>query len=104
MENQHRLIKDYRELSAEEIALINDIKAHGAAGEALGARVKAHVSNQIAVAMPKEGDTPEQSDAKQRDLDRIQAAEPLRWLAIARTDRQTAGMALTRAVAQPEGF
>jgi hypothetical protein len=30
MENQHRQIKGYRELSAEEIALMNEIKSKGA--------------------------------------------------------------------------
>ena len=29
MENQHRQIKGYRELNADEIALMNEIKAHG---------------------------------------------------------------------------
>jgi len=30
MDNQHRQIKGYRELSAEEIALMNEIKTKGA--------------------------------------------------------------------------
>ena len=40
MENQHREIKGYRELDADEIALMNEVKAKGAE---LGGLVRAHV-------------------------------------------------------------
>jgi hypothetical protein len=35
------------------------------------------------------------------ELERLDAAEPMRWLAMAKTDFQTALMNLTRAVVQP---
>lgn len=35
MENQHRQIKGYRDLSAAEIAAMNEVKAHGEATAAL---------------------------------------------------------------------
>lgn len=67
-------ITGYRQLSQEEAALMNEIKAKGVE---LGALVDKLEQNQ--------------------SLDR-------RWLAIGRTDLQTGLMALVRAVAQPTTF
>lgn len=74
MENQHRQIKGYRDLSEAEIALINEIKAKGVELGALVTKLKA-------------------TDG----LDQ-------RWVSIGATDFQTGLMALTRAVAQPTFF
>ena len=74
MENQHRQIKGYRELSQEEIDLMNEIKAKGAELGDLIAKLR--------------GNT---------DLDQ-------RWVSIGATDLQTGLMALTRSVAQPTFF
>ena len=74
MENQHRHIKGYRELSADEIALMNRIKQKGLELEAL---------------VPPLRETP--------GLDQ-------RWVSIGATDLQTGLMALTRGVAQPTSF
>lgn len=74
MNNQHRAIKGYRELSEEEISLMNDIKQ---AGEELGALIATLKQ------MP--------------DIDQ-------RWVAIGQTDLQTGIMALVRSVAKPESF
>lgn len=74
MENQHRQIKGYRELNAEEIALMNEIKTKGAELGELVAKLRA-----------TEG------------LDQ-------RWISIGATDFQTGLMALTRGVARPEFF
>lgn len=74
MQDQHKHIKGYRDLSAEEIALMNEIKAKG---EELGALVK------------KLRETP--------------SADP-RWVSIGQTDLQTGVMALVRSVAQPTTF
>lgn len=98
MENQHRKIKGYRELSQEEIDLMNRIKAKGAELLELHVELVAHIKTQrqlcvmagIEVIDPVE-------------LDRIDAAEPQRWAAIGKTDIQTGIMALVRAVAQPTG-
>lgn len=95
MENQHRKISGYRELSQEEIDLMNEIKAFGPQLEALLQKVEEHTHRQIDVA----------NDANDGDeWARLDAATPRRWLAIARTDLQTGLMALTRAVAQPTFF
>ncbi len=74
MENQHRQIKGYRELSQQEIDLMNEIKSKGAELGDLVAKLRA-----------AEG------------LDQ-------RWVSIGATDLQTGLMALTRSVAQPTFF
>ena len=74
MDNQHREIKGYRELSAEEIALMNEIKRKG---EELGELV-----------------------AKLRAAEGLDQ----RWISIGATDLQTGLMALTRGVARPTFF
>lgn len=74
MENQHKKIVGYRDLSAEEIALMNKIKESGKTLEALVAELRS---------MP--------------ELDQ-------RWVSIGATDLQTGLMALTRGVAQPTSF
>lgn len=74
MDNQHREIKGYRELNAEEIALMNEVKQAGVALGELVAKLRA-----------TEG------------LDQ-------RWVSIGATDLQTGLMALTRGVARPTFF
>jgi hypothetical protein len=103
MENQHRKIAGYRELSQEEIDLMNRIKAKGAELLALQAELSGLLSqSQIdrfnAVDQALNSD---QAAIAQAELDRFSAAEPFRWAAIGKTDIQTALMALVRAVAQP---
>ena len=74
MDNQHRQISGYRELSQEEINMMNAIKAKGVElGELVG-KLKAT-----------------------EELDQ-------RWVSIGATDLQTGLMALTRAVAKPTFF
>lgn len=74
MENQHRLIKGYRELSQEEIEAINRIKEEGQRiGELIGQHFVANTAD-------------------------------ARWLAIARTHLQEGFMAWVRAYAKPESF
>ena len=74
MENQHRKIKGYRELSQEEIDAMNTIKEIGIV---LGGAVE--------------------------DLRVIQGIDQ-RWVSIGATNLQQGLMALTRAVAKPEFF
>lgn len=74
MDNQHRLITGYRELSQDEINLMNEIKHAGKDLSDLIATLKQ---------LP--------------DVDQ-------RWLGIGATDLQKGLMALTRAVARPESF
>ena len=74
MENQHRKISGYRELTEHEIALMNQIKKHG---EALGDLV-----GQL----------------------RTTTGLDQRWVSVGATDLQKGLMALTRGVAQPTTF
>lgn len=74
MENQHRKIIGYRDLTQEEIDRMNDIKAKGVELEELVASLRANPN-----------------------LDQ-------RWVSIGATDLQTGLMALTRAVTRPTTF
>lgn len=74
MDNQHRKITGYRELTQRDIDVMNKIKAKGAELDALVQEVQA---------IP--------------EVDQ-------RWASIAKTDLQTGLMALTRAVAKPTSF
>lgn len=74
MDNQHRQIKGYRELSEAEIQVMNIVKEHGAVTGKLIQKLES---------LP--------------DIDK-------RWLAIAKTDLQKGLMALTRSIAKPEFF
>ncbi len=74
MDNQHRQIKGYRELSQAEIDAMNEIKTKGAEIGELVAKLRA-----------------------QEGLDQ-------RWVSIGATHMQEGLMALTRGVAQPTFF
>lgn len=74
MDNQHRMIKGYRELSQAEIDLMNEIKT-----------LAAHVGLVVEKLQAAE------------PLDQ-------RWVAIGKTHLQQGFMALTRAVAKPDFF
>lgn len=74
MDNQHRKISGYRELSQDEINLMNEIKAQGVVLGDLVAKLRASA-----------------------ELDQ-------RWVSIGATDLQTGLMALTRGVAKPTFF
>ena len=105
MENQHRKIKGYRELSQVEIDLMNRIKTKGAELLELQAELadmlKLQEVSKVS-AMDEALDDDSSHDAK-AEFNRFHAAEPLRWAAIGKTDIQTGIMALVRAVAQPAG-
>lgn len=74
MKDQHTKITGYRDLSQEEIDLMNEIKQHGVA---------------LGMLVNKLRGSP--------GLDQ-------RWISIGATDLQTGLMALTRGVAQPNSF
>uniref|UniRef100_A0A6M3J620 Acb2/Tad1 hairpin domain-containing protein n=1 Tax=viral metagenome TaxID=1070528 RepID=A0A6M3J620_9ZZZZ len=92
MENQHRKIKNYRELTQAEIDLMNRIKQKGDELLELRNEVLTHLNQQKQAALGVDG-----------ELARLLDAEPNRWANIGKTDIQTGVMALVRAVAQPAG-
>ena len=74
MKDQHTLIKGYRDLSAEEIALMNEVKAKAAEVGELMEKLRAR-----------------------RELDQ-------RWISKGITDLQKGFMCVIRGIAQPGGF
>lgn len=93
MKDQHTKITGYRDLTQAEIDLMNCIKKVGVVLEELLQTVDAHSVDQFSKTNPGEP-----------EYERLTAANPYRWAAIAKTDFQTGLMALTRAVAQPTSF
>lgn len=79
MENQHRKIKGYKELSQESIDLMNKIKEKGA-------EVGELVEQLMSIAVPGMDD------------------EARRWVSIGKTNLQQGFMALTRSVTKPGFF
>ena len=74
MENQHRHIKGYRELSPEEVALMNEVKAKGEELGELVAKLRALPSNDF------------------------------QWLDVGELQLKQGIMSLVRCVAQPISF
>ena len=99
MDNQHRQIKGYRELTQREIDLMNKIKEKGGELEGLLGVLHTHLEDQFTDAV-KVCDVHGDGTA----MERIDKAEPQRWISIARTHFQEGCMAATRAIAQPEFF
>ena len=98
MENQHRKISGYRELTLTEIELMNRIKAFGPQLEELLKDIENHLSKQHNDASGV------RTPVNQSELFRLTSAEPYSWLALGKKELQTGLMFLTRAVAQPEFF
>lgn len=94
MDNQHRLINGYRDLTQEEIDLMNEIKAVGAKLDELCDKVFASVQSEQEKAMMIGSGTWEAFDL----------ANPMIWLYDARSTLQKGLMFLTRAVARPSSF
>lgn len=105
MDNQHKKIAGYRDLSQGEIDLMNRIKAKGWELLALQAELAGYLSTaaevkRVAAANSKHAPEDESTD-ECVEWRRFQAAEPGRWAALGKTDIQTGVMALVRSIAQP---
>lgn len=88
MDNQHKKIKGYRDLSQEEIDMMNEVKEKGVELGELIDKVNAF-----------------NGSSNDEGLDEsVRRSSAFRWSAIARTDLQTGLMALTRAIAKPGFF
>lgn len=98
MENQHRKISGYRELSQEEIDLMNKIKAFGPQLEELTTEIFEYLANQA----DKAYQSLDQKDWT--DWDRIESARPSTWAETGTQRLQEGLMFLTRAIAQPTFF
>ena len=84
MDNQHKQIKGYRDLSQAEIDLMNEIKAKAAETGALCDKLAELTTN-----------APPAAGARRVDG---------RWVSIGKTQLQQGFMALVRSVAQPDSF
>lgn len=100
MENQHRKISGYRELTQVEIDLMNEIKAFGSQLQTLCEKVQAHIAQQRQACLNEAGTELHDSDEKAR----LDMAEPEKWAGWAKDCFQSNLMYLTRAVAQPTSF
>lgn len=99
MENQHRKITGYSELSQEEIDLMNRIKEKGA--ELL--ELQYELDQMLRAQADQKSLNAAANTSDYAEFDRFMSVEPLRWAEIGKTDIQTGIMALVRAVAQPAG-
>lgn len=99
MDNQHQHIKGYRDLTAEEIALMNEVKAKA---EEVGQLVE-KLREKLA---PVEADmAPIQVGGETvMAVVGFESFEAQRWLTIGQDHLQQGFMALTRAVARPTTF
>lgn len=99
MDNQHQKITDYRDLTEQEIALMNEIKAKAAEVGEL------HTKLQQSLLPPavegQEVDMPCGCAVLEVPLGEY---ETDRWLRIGQDHLQQGFMALTRAVARPTSF
>lgn len=93
MDNQHRKISGYRELTQAEIDLMNKIKALGPVIEEVCNEIALHINNQHL-----------STDIGSVQADRLEVADPGKWLRLGRDGMQSNLMMLTRAVAQPTFF
>lgn len=105
MDNQHLKISGYRELSQEEIDLMNEIKNLGLKFDRLSLKVMEHVADQFEAAASDahhlDGAAKQAADD---ELARLASANPDNWILDARRRMQIALMELVRAVAQPGHF
>ena len=99
MDNQHQHIKGYRDLTAEEIALMNEVKAKA---EEVGQLVE-KLREKLA---PVEADmAPVQVGGETvMAVVGFESFEAQRWLTIGQDHLQQGFMALTRAMARPTTF
>ena len=90
MDNQHQKIQGYRELSQQEIDLMNRIKDH--------AEKAANLLKEVYTLRRQE------QDANLPPLTPKQFKESVRCLSVAKTKLQTGQMWFVRAVALPDSF
>lgn len=89
---QQPKIAGYRQLNAQEAALMNEVKEHAEQTRALVTRVQHYLEEQARQPLP-EGHAPQS-----------QVTNPARWAALAQIDLQTGYTKLVRAIAQPTTF
>lgn len=110
MDNQHRKIAGYRDLTQEELDLMNEVKAKGRELGELCARLGAlapkrgpHQELVTSTGAPVQVEHLPDGTEVLRSSDGSTFVDP-RWLAIGQTHLQQGLMAVTRAIARPDFF
>lgn len=98
MDNQHKLIKGYRDLSQAEIDLMNEVKAKAEEVEALVIKVRDHLVSQSDNAWEVE------ECVLTEEQRRVTTANPFSWHMRATENFQDGFMKLVRSIAQPTTF
>lgn len=95
MKDQHEKITGYRDLTQAEIDIMNRLKAIGETIREALAAVDQHIADQENHAI---------STADIDEQQRLETAQPVRWLEDAQTALSQGIMFAVRAVAQPTSF
>lgn len=98
MDNQHKLIAGYRDLTGDEIALMNEVKAKEAEVGTLVEKLRERLP-----AFKMDGEPVQVGDQTLIGVSE-EAYETDRWMTIGTDHLQQGFMALTRAVARPTTF
>lgn len=98
MVNQHELIAGYRDLTEDEIALMNEVKAKAAEVGTLVEKLRERLP-----AFKMDGEPVQVGDQTLIGVSE-EAYETDRWMTIGQDHLQQGFMALTRAVARPTTF
>lgn len=93
MDNQHKKITGYRDLSQEEIDLMNEVKEH--------AEATRHLVHRIEMVLIKQS---QERTESQVEPPHSVVTEPLHWMKEGRTDLQKGYMSPVRSIAQPTSF
>jgi hypothetical protein len=96
VDNQHKLISGYRDLTKTEIEFMNEGKQLEAEVLAFIRRIEDRLNTQ------RDAGNEDKTAAHKLEQIRMHEAQPFRWLAIGKTDIQTGFMAVIRAIAQPQ--
>ena len=98
MDNQHKLIAGYRDLTEDEIALMNEVKAKAAEVGTLVEKLRERLP-----AFKMDGEPVQVGDQTLIGVSE-EAYETDRWMTIGTDHLQQGFMALARAVARPTTF
>ena len=98
-------VTGYRQLTPEEAALMNEIKALGPVFSDVCKKIEMHIAAQRAACATSDAQAEDPGCAHLlAEQQRLDLAEPERWLNWGRDAMQANLMYLTRAVAQPTSF
>jgi len=104
MENQHQQIKGYRDLSQQEIDLMNEIKAKGEELRTLIAKIaNGAIPKLAAIAPATEDDHPALVEGQAFSVE-TEGDDPLFWLRYADSSFRCGIMYAVRAVARPTSY